>query len=185
MKILVVEDTPAEQKAARTAVREAGHVYIVATSVHEAVAELACGGYDGVITDLHFPPYPVYDEDEVGCDYAKNPPPSGLCVVIACLGMRLPVVVCTTCDGGHHGKAVSWIYDALVATSFREIVVANADREGLSQDDPLRCAERFNGPYVSPMDSPLSPFGWVENKDWTVAVAKLAARVEGRVYAHR
>jgi|GEM_PF-2050109 len=175
MRFLIVEDTPAEQKAAREAVKATGHECVVLYSIREAVQALANGGFDGVITDLHFPPHQNW-EDNRRRDYLDNPPPSGICVAYACQALSIPVVMCTRCDSeGHHGETYSWLYDGFVGC-FDLIVVAKAQASGLSEDNPAR-QKTWPG-----SNNPLSPFGWNEDKDWFEAVDQLIARIYGQVW---
>lgn len=117
MNILIVEDTSAERQKAQAAVIAAGHTPILAENLAEAIARFPeC---EGIITDLHFSPYPNegFEKSIREYGYAENPPPAGLLVVITAIGTGKPVVICTDghAVGGHHGKTLSWLYDGYMA----------------------------------------------------------------------
>jgi len=63
----------------------------------------------GIITDMMFRLASPLDADE-------PVPPSGLLIVIQALAAGVPVVVCTDAAevGGHHSKALHWIYDGYI-----------------------------------------------------------------------
>lgn len=62
----------------------------------------------GIITDMMFHLATASPEDPI--------PPSGILVVLHALSAGVPVVVCTNASevGGHHAKALHWIYDGYI-----------------------------------------------------------------------
>lgn len=185
MKILVVEDTLAEQERARQALEAQGLDYVVVDNVVEAAQALALG-VDGVITDLEFFPLAGKRGGDLRHYYGLMPP-SGLMVAMSAVTMGVPVVICT--DTYHNPDthiAVRWIRDCDEA--IKAIISAKAKQLGLSEDDPtvvalcpygsLDCPEYAK--YNLTVQSPLSPFGWEGEKDWDNAVRAILLRIEGK-----
>lgn len=109
--IVIVDDKPEEREKARVCVEAAGYgVYatdypcrhkIEASNAEWANFRFYIGICDGVITDL------VNSHDE----------PAGLLVALEGVCQNAATVICTNAaeQGGHHAKAISWIYDGYFA----------------------------------------------------------------------
>jgi hypothetical protein len=75
--------------------------------VFAAVAKMKAEG-GGIITDMMFHLATASPDDPI--------PPSGLLVVLQAIAAGVPVVVCTDAAevGGHHAKALHWIFDGYI-----------------------------------------------------------------------
>ena len=102
MKVLLIDDNPAERKKAVEAAQAKGWEVVVCDSSSRYWIN-AVDNVDGVVTDL------MWDYSEHG----KKP--MGLMVVIHALYKGKPVVICTDAvEGGpegHHSEAISFIFD--------------------------------------------------------------------------
>ena len=171
MKILVVEDIREQQQTAREAIEAEGHQAVVVDSIKDAIEEMP--RVDGVITDLHFPPFGndsgmIRHQRERG--YLDNPPPSGLTVVIAAVHLGKPVVICTDGgEGGHHGATLSWLYDGMISWCFDALGQAKMEQLGVPVTDSPDQAWSQKRRHC--------PFGWEESKNWANAIRDLVERL--------
>ncbi len=100
----IVENDPRYGSPYMERQREAG--FLVKTCLEELIACKERDESVGVITDLFFP-----------LTRMASKTPSGLLVVAHAVGNRIPVVICTDCEGdpdGHHGEAIGFIFDGYV-----------------------------------------------------------------------
>lgn len=116
MKIGIIDDKKDELEKAIEIVEKKGHEAIViymGPGHEKPLGPLLrqLDDVDCIITDLMFNPLPNTPY------YDSNIPPAGLLVVIYGLGRNKGVVVCTNTDevGGHHEKALGWIFDGSFA----------------------------------------------------------------------
>lgn len=107
--VLIVEDKTEEQALANQAVRSAGLVPVIATTLADAQRIMKQLGEKivGVITDLHFP--------ENDMTKSQNPnPPAGLAIIAIAVEQNLPITVCS--DINHHfAEYIRLVLPALAA----------------------------------------------------------------------
>ena len=112
MKILVIDDKDEELEKARTAVESKGWEALTfnptSGSRRNSWIKLI-ETVDAVITDLMW-----------SRNNNPTPDPAGLMVVIHALSLGKQVVVCTNSQevGGHHGEAMSFIYDGYLVSTY-------------------------------------------------------------------
>jgi hypothetical protein len=116
MKILCIDDDPAELEKAEVAVAAAGHRFVgslingsATLGVHLEKMTLV----DAIISDLHFKP--------IGSSHhqwrnIRDDCPGGLLVIIEALTIGKPAVLCTSVDGQddadfHHNARYGWLWD--------------------------------------------------------------------------
>jgi len=145
MKIVILDDKATERTLAIQATTERGLTAIAYDpSGLETKWTKLVEDADGVVTDLF---WPHYHPNCAGKEF-----PIGLLVVIHCLSLGKPVVICTDVDKtdpeGHHGMAAGWIHDGYWR------------RWGVFGPEPED-----------------KPFGWEDGKDWQKAIEQLTKRM--------
>ncbi len=161
MKILVIDNNPEEQANAISAIEDAGHEVVV---TDDPLVAIDCvGSADAVITDMFFNPFIRYDHSESE-HYKQNEPPMGLTMVILAMSLGKPVAVCT--DGNHHGQELAFVYDGFIHP-----LVEAAQAEAKKESRPFGTSEIFRFFMTD------APFGWIEGKDWDLAVRAVVSRL--------
>lgn len=100
MRVLVVEDDMSHMAAALSVLKGAGVQSQACMCSDDALAGLAAGGVDGIITDLFMPQSFMHP-------YRHSQDPCGLAVALAAEKLGVPFVICTA--GYHHGARYNWI----------------------------------------------------------------------------
>ncbi len=191
MRILIVEDDPQHMAEAVSVMEAAGHEVLQATNLYEAMEHLpkiqtkSYDGsqyvywmrdrFDGVITDVHFPPAPVSDLPEgvergVDCTDNTDPnTPCGIIVATACDKTGLPFVICTS--GWHHGNRHAWIWTLCGVAKWTIVETLEAFRVPWDESRPKEETRKLNAELFT-KDAP--------HKDWTKALEYLVEKVQAK-----
>ncbi|HBP01569.1 MAG: hypothetical protein UY41_C0007G0007 [Candidatus Moranbacteria bacterium GW2011_GWE1_49_15] len=170
MKIYIVEDKYAEIKKAQEAIRANNHEVGIPKNVLEGSIEsfndinwkegrnlrdpisAQCANEElfaiirdakdnggGIITDMMF---------HLAVKLTDEPtPPSGILVVLQAISSGVPVVVCTDASevGGHHAKALHWIFDGyIVPARMNGIEIPFGWVENKDWDAAVKLLEQFH-----------------------------------------
>ena len=163
MKIYIVEDKTVEIEKAKEAIKKSGHdigrtlfnnfinKFNALENIHDPNwANCATSGMfsiitnakkegGGIITDMMFHLTTKLPDEPV--------PPSGILVVLQAISAGVPVVVCTDTSevGGHHAKALHWIFDGyIVPARMNGIEIPFGWVENKDWDAAVKLLEQFH-----------------------------------------
>ena len=116
MKILVIEDSSKHLRdAAKFFSTQHPEIKIEYVTSIDPRWDIKPGAFDGVISDIFFPPK--------GCSQEE---PVGVAVMIICRELGIPCILNTT--GYHHGPRYDWIVSLQRAIGLPNMVDATEDR---------------------------------------------------------